>query len=128
MYHFFFSSRRRHTRWPRDWSSDVCSSDLLILKIENEKIESVEDIKPYIEQAGKNKAPLSLTLKRGEKIITTSVLPVKDEEKNNYSIGLYIRDSAAGIGTLSFYEPKTKKYGALGHVIRSEERRVGKVR
>src|SRR5690625_6521755 len=27
-YHFFFSSRRRHTRWPRDWSSDVCSSDL----------------------------------------------------------------------------------------------------
>src|SRR5439155_13449297 len=26
--HFFFSSRRRHTRWPRDWSSDVCSSDL----------------------------------------------------------------------------------------------------
>src|SRR6266702_7131110 len=31
---FFFSSRRRHTRWPRDWSSDVCSSDLatVILK------------------------------------------------------------------------------------------------
>src|SRR5690625_44737 len=30
-YHMFFflSSRRRHTRWPRDWSSDVCSSDLL---------------------------------------------------------------------------------------------------
>src|SRR5215510_6114127 len=28
---FFFSSRRRHTRWPRDWSSDVCSSDLLSL-------------------------------------------------------------------------------------------------
>src|SRR5215510_13888748 len=30
MFHFFFffSSRRRHTRWPRDWSSDVCSSDL----------------------------------------------------------------------------------------------------
>src|SRR5215208_848865 len=25
---FFFSSRRGHTRWPRDWSSDVCSSDL----------------------------------------------------------------------------------------------------
>src|SRR5690625_5901490 len=28
MFLFFFSSRRRHTRWPRDWSSDVCSSDL----------------------------------------------------------------------------------------------------
>src|SRR5437870_6665406 len=29
MHFFFFSSRRRHTRWPRDWSSDVCSSDLI---------------------------------------------------------------------------------------------------
>src|SRR6266511_5403460 len=28
---FFFSSRRRHTRFSRDWSSDVCSSDLLLL-------------------------------------------------------------------------------------------------
>src|SRR6266702_5996180 len=30
---FFFSSRRRHTRWPRDWSSDVCSSDLFVADI-----------------------------------------------------------------------------------------------
>src|SRR5690625_624371 len=29
---FFFSSRRRHTRWPRDWSSDVCSSDLILIR------------------------------------------------------------------------------------------------
>src|SRR5690625_7087051 len=28
---FLFASRRRHTRWPRDWSSDVCSSDLEVL-------------------------------------------------------------------------------------------------
>src|SRR5690625_6579934 len=32
----FFSSRRRHTRWPRDWSSDVCSSDLDILDVASE--------------------------------------------------------------------------------------------
>src|SRR5690625_6645788 len=30
---FFFSSRRRHTRWPRDWSSDVCSSDLMAISV-----------------------------------------------------------------------------------------------
>src|SRR5215510_14023137 len=30
---FFFSSRRRHTRWPRDWSSDVCSSDLELVSL-----------------------------------------------------------------------------------------------
>src|SRR3712207_7252653 len=32
---FFFSSRRRHTRYWRDWSSDVCSSDLKILLVQN---------------------------------------------------------------------------------------------
>src|SRR5690606_41054637 len=32
---FFFSSRRRHTRFSRDWSSDVCSSDLLMLQRPN---------------------------------------------------------------------------------------------
>src|SRR5439155_3186293 len=31
--YFFFSSRRRHTRWPRDWSSDVCSSDLQKIEV-----------------------------------------------------------------------------------------------
>ena len=33
---FFFSSRRRHTRYWRDWSSDVCSSDLQVLQNENQ--------------------------------------------------------------------------------------------
>src|SRR5438876_10800388 len=34
---FFFSSRRRHTRWTGDWSSDVCSSDLLFDAVEPQK-------------------------------------------------------------------------------------------
>src|SRR5439155_18645307 len=37
---FFFSSRRRHTRWPRDWSSDVCSSDLLRIIVQPQQIQS----------------------------------------------------------------------------------------
>src|SRR5689334_23849760 len=32
LWFFFFSSRRRHTRWNCDWSSDVCSSDLILLR------------------------------------------------------------------------------------------------
>src|SRR5690625_7740333 len=36
---FFFSSRRRHTRWPRDWSSDVCSSDLIGLPVEQDMVQ-----------------------------------------------------------------------------------------
>src|SRR5207253_7084872 len=39
--YFFFSSRRRHTRWPRDWSSDVCSSDLDALSIKRKRSPAV---------------------------------------------------------------------------------------
>src|SRR5690625_6085814 len=35
---FFFSSRRRHTRWPRDWSSDVCSSDLMSIEADQQRV------------------------------------------------------------------------------------------
>src|SRR5690625_1781786 len=48
MFYFFFSSRRRHTRWPRDWSSDVCSSDLhLILNVREPR-----RLLPQVENAG----------------------------------------------------------------------------
>src|SRR5215510_7982280 len=46
---FFFSSRRRHTRWPRDWSSDVCSSDLgQIFRVDVETIEHIEAAGDYM--------------------------------------------------------------------------------
>src|SRR5437870_4956375 len=40
---FFFSSRRRHTRWPRDWSSDVCSSDLALRRVAGDLVERPAD-------------------------------------------------------------------------------------
>src|SRR5690606_41153126 len=40
IFFFFFSSRRRHTRFSRDWSSDVCSSDLLLRVV----VETLDEI------------------------------------------------------------------------------------
>src|SRR3712207_7887022 len=49
---FFFSSRRRHTRYWRDWSSDVCSSDLKVrLYIENAKTELPKIMKQALNRA-----------------------------------------------------------------------------
>lgn len=89
----------------------------VILKINDDPIKKIEDVKPYVVQAGKLNEPLDLVIKRDQDTIQTTLQPVLDKKENNYRIGLYIRDSAAGIGTLSFIEPESKKYGALGHVI-----------
>src|SRR5439155_17385025 len=50
---FFFSSRRRHTRWPRDWSSDVCSSDLHVV---GEKVRGVSDERNLQTRGGSGRA------------------------------------------------------------------------
>jgi stage IV sporulation protein B len=89
----------------------------IITEINGNKIKSMDDVAGYVEEAGKAKKPLAMTIRREQKQFETKLLPVKDEKENAYKLGLYIRDSAAGIGTMTFYDPKTKKYGALGHVI-----------
>ncbi|APH06986.1 SpoIVB peptidase [Bacillus weihaiensis] len=89
----------------------------IITNINGTKIEQMSDVTPFIEEAGKTGKPLDLVLKRDAEKIETKLYPLKDENDRSYRIGLYIRDSAAGIGTMTFYDPSSKKYGALGHVI-----------
>nr|WP_237049373.1 SpoIVB peptidase [Lentibacillus amyloliquefaciens] len=89
----------------------------VILKINGEEVKEMEDVKPFVKKAGESDKQLDVTVKRDDETIETKLDPVKDKKEDEYRIGLYIRDSAAGIGTMTFYDPKTKNYGALGHVI-----------
>ncbi|MCY7947115.1 SpoIVB peptidase [Bacillus atrophaeus] len=97
-------------------SAGITAGDIII-EMNGQKIEKMSDIAPFIQKAGKTGESLDLLIKRDKQKIKTKLVPEKDEAEGMYRIGLYIRDSAAGIGTMTFYEPKSKKYGALGHVI-----------
>jgi stage IV sporulation protein B len=97
-------------------SAGITAGDIII-EMNGQKIEKMNDVAPFIQKAGKTGESLDLLIKRDKQKIKTKLIPQKDEAEGKYRIGLYIRDSAAGIGTMTFYEPKTKKYGALGHVI-----------
>ncbi|MBU5594811.1 SpoIVB peptidase [Amphibacillus sp. MSJ-3] len=88
-----------------------------ILEMNEQKVQSIEDIGPIVTEAGENKEAIKIKYKRDNKTYQEELTPTFDELSNSYKIGLYIRDSAAGIGTMTFYDPLTKKYGALGHVI-----------
>ncbi len=89
----------------------------LITEINGKRIEKMSDVAPYVQSAGNSGDALNITIMRDNKNIQTKLLPLKEKRENSYKLGLYIRDSAAGIGTMTFYHPGTKKYGALGHVI-----------
>ncbi|WP_283776084.1 SpoIVB peptidase S55 domain-containing protein, partial [Bacillus velezensis] len=74
-------------------------------------------VAPFIHNSGETGEPLNLVLLRDGKHIRTKLTPQKDSGESSYRIGLYIRDSAAGIGTMTFVHPDSMKYGAFGHVI-----------
>jgi stage IV sporulation protein B len=89
----------------------------IITKINGQRIEKMSDVAPFVKDSGENGKPLQVVISRESGEFTTNLQPLKDENEESYKLGLYIRDSAAGIGTMTFYEPKSMKYGALGHVI-----------
>ena len=63
-----------------------------------------------------NKENISITYIRGTKENTTN-LKLSKTEDNVYKTGLYVKDSITGVGTLTFIDPNTKLFGALGHEI-----------
>lgn len=89
----------------------------VILEMDGKKIKKLEDVKPIVSKAGKNNKEIMMKIKRGKETIETKLAPAINKHDQSYQIGLYIRDSTTGIGTISFYDEETGKYGALGHVI-----------
>jgi stage IV sporulation protein B len=89
----------------------------IITEINGEKIEKMTDVAPFVQTAGQEGKPLEIVISRESGKFSTKLTPLKDKGENIYKLGLYIRDSAAGIGTMTFVHPQSKKYGALGHVI-----------
>ncbi|HLS06903.1 MAG TPA: SpoIVB peptidase [Bacillota bacterium] len=89
----------------------------IILKINDEKITKADDIAKYIKKFSEADESLNVTIKRGDDEFIRTLQPIYDKKENKYRLGLYIRDSTSGIGTITFYDIKNKKYGALGHVI-----------
>ena len=89
-----------------------------ILKINDVDVESAEDMAKVIESAD-DKRSIKVTYRRGEEVKTTKLNLILDEGK--YKTGLYVKSSIKGIGTLSYIDPETKIYGALGHEISQSE-------
>ncbi|MFL0268379.1 SpoIVB peptidase [Candidatus Clostridium radicumherbarum] len=86
-----------------------------ILKINNISITSSEQVSEIVNSCeGKE---LNITIDRKGEELTKKVKPVKNTNDTKYKIGLWIRDSTAGVGTLTFYDENSNKFAALGHPI-----------
>ncbi len=88
-----------------------------IIAINGCEVDSIDEAAELIDEKGSSGKPIEFNLKRGNTLLQETIIPRYCSDTNSFRIGLYIRDTAAGVGTLSFYDPDSKLYGALGHVI-----------
>ena len=86
----------------------------MITKINDEDIIDTEDL---LSQIGSSEGKeVKISYSRNNESFEANITPVQTKN-NEYKIGLWVRDSAAGIGTMTYYEPSTGKFAALGHGI-----------
>ena len=94
-------------------NSDIKEGDT-ILKINNNEIEDITNLKDVVNSSkGEN---LEITLLRDGSIVTSNITPVKVSNEK-YKLGLWVKDAATGVGTITFYEPISKSFAVLGHGI-----------
>lgn len=86
----------------------------VILNCGPDPVTSTEQFQELLQKSGGN--PTDLQIKREGKNLEISVAP-EENEQGQYAIGAWVRDSMAGIGTVTFYDPSTGVFGALGHGI-----------
>ena len=85
-----------------------------ITKIGEKNITSTKDLITIVNKSEGKKLKIEYIHENETK--ECSIIPVETNSKE-YKLGLWVRDSAAGVGTVTFYEPSTKTFGALGHGI-----------
>lgn len=105
--------------------SDLVEGDIII-KVEDTFVTTIEELSSELEKHV-NQDAIQITYKRGDKEKTTDISLAL--ENGVYKTGLYVKDGITGIGTLTFIDPATNTYGALGHeVLESNTSKIVEVR
>lgn len=87
----------------------------IILEVNNNKIETNLELLEYAKKS--NGRDLNLKVSRNEKILEIKIKPKLDEISGEYKLGLWVKDSSAGVGTVTFYDKTSGKFASLGHGV-----------
>ena len=86
----------------------------IITAVDGVPINTVEDLSARLQNC--DGAPVTVTLQREDKSFDAVITPVCSID-GKFQVGLWVRDSTAGIGTVTFYDPASGWFGGLGHAI-----------
>ncbi|MBX5463944.1 MAG: SpoIVB peptidase [Clostridia bacterium] len=90
----------------------------VLLAADGRRLEGIDALVQAVQAAGRSGRPLRLQVQRGPAVLTLEARPRKID--GQYRLGVWVRDSAAGVGTVTFYDPATRTVAALGHRVSDE--------
>jgi len=93
----------------------------VLLSVEGHPLRRPEQVSQLINSLAQHKRVLELVVRRSDRTLTLEIEPVLSrplgQQAASYRIGVYLEDPAAGVGTMSFYDSDTGRFGALGHTV-----------
>ena len=92
----------------------------IIQRVNGEAVTSAGALSGAVKDGG----PLTLDVLRDGRTLSCEVTPALDARDGAWRLGAWVRDSTAGVGTVTFIDPETGVYGALGHAITDVDTRV----
>ena len=95
--------------------SDIKKGDL-IYQVNNKDIEDIEDLLEEVKENIDDDS-MKLSIIRNDKKISRDIKFIKASNANTMKTGLLVKERILGIGTVTFYDPTTNVYGALGHKL-----------
>lgn len=99
-----------------DSTKNLCEGDV-IKKVGEFGVSSVENISEILNNKINAADWVELTIDRKNEELKASIKPIYDEKTGKYKLGLWIRDDAAGVGTLTYVRKDNLRFGALGHPV-----------
>ncbi len=89
-----------------------------IVAIDGICVRSIQELNEALDKSGGKE--ITLTLKRAGERADVEICPVKEKKSGKYKIGVLIRDTLSGIGTVTYIEKDSLRFGALGHAVCSD--------
>jgi stage IV sporulation protein B len=91
----------------------------ILLEIDHLPVNHVEEVEYFLRNYREQRRDLTLTVRRNHKLLNLKIRPILTDTGaiKRYMLGIFVDDPAAGVGTLSFYDPNNMCFAGLGHQI-----------
>lgn len=96
-----------------------------IMKVGGIRIDSIGDLNEIVNKSQGNSIPVEI--ERGKESLTLDIQPKKDKITQKYKIGVLVRDSVSGIGTVTYIDKEKGRFGSLGHAVVGENNHEMKI-